>query len=1128
MTVATRDLKVTIDAETAKFEAGLERVRRSTMRMEDQLRRADLAAASLDKQLADEAAQAAANRAADMEKLGRGLVAFGAATLAGLGLATKAAIDWESAWAGVRKTVEGSDAEMAALEAELRNLATTLPATHAEIAGVAEAAGQLGVGVNDVAAFTEVMIDLGETTNLSAAEAATALARMANIMGTATSDVDRMGSTIVELGNNSATTEAEIVTLATRLAAAGKMAGLSEADVFAFASTLTSVGVEAEAGGTALSKVFTAIGDAVRDGNDDLDVFARVAGVTVDEFSSRFRTDGADAIAAFVEGLGRMQQSGQSTSAVFDELGLADQRLMRALLSTASAGSLLGEQIGMANQAWDENTALVEEAERRYETSEAKIQLAKNALVDLAIDIGGVLLPALVTVVETGTDLLRFFADLPGPIKTAATVLGTLLGTVALLGGGFLLLAPRLAAAHTLMLSLARTSPVLAGGLMTLGSAAAKLTMFGAVAAGVHALLEATREAAPSVGDATQALLNFDDASKRVALDQLIRQATEIQELGDRNWFDHAVAGIAGFGVANVEASRDAKEFNETIEAFDNALASMVQSGHIDQAAESAIVMANALGHTGDEADAFIKGLPGYQDSLKQVANDNQLAAESAEPLDNALADLAVRFGLTGDDAEKAAQDMLDSWAEASGEFVDILGTYSQGLADKEEAEQITAQATADATKDASDSWEDYATDVTLTLDEYLDLLEEQVKAQQDWQINMVILAGRASAGLLAHLAELGPEGAHLVEQLANGTDAELARMEAAFGVRGAEAGQGFALRLSEAGPLWQAIARTQGQETADKLSAALATGKVTWEQILTDYGHLLDEKVPTHKGTKVTVDTSAANLKLKQYVRDIEVTIKAKLQAFLPSFFGGGGGSGGGAASGGWVTPLNPGTYRRGGGVGSYPGHTGQDLPARTGTPVFAARAGRVSRAMTMRGSYGNHVYIDHSGGLQTRYAHLSARNVSSGQIVPARARIGAVGSTGNSTGPHLHFEIRQGGRVLNPRNYMRFGRGGVIEGPGTGTSDHVPIWASNGEFMLRKAAHDYYGTEFMHAINQMQIPRVNQLASGGPVGPTMTAGALGSADISLTVVAPQNEMVATVRRELTYAADAQRRVMV
>ncbi|MFL6142989.1 MAG: phage tail tape measure protein, partial [Labedaea sp.] len=148
-----------------------------------------------------------------LTELGVGMASFGAATVLGLGLAAKAAIDWESAFAGVRKTVDGSDQEIAALEGQLRQLARTLPASHEAIAAVAEAAGQLGIKRADIASFTKVMIDLGNTTNLTADEAATGLAKFSNIMGTSAKDVDRLGSALVALGNDGASTEQDILAM---------------------------------------------------------------------------------------------------------------------------------------------------------------------------------------------------------------------------------------------------------------------------------------------------------------------------------------------------------------------------------------------------------------------------------------------------------------------------------------------------------------------------------------------------------------------------------------------------------------------------------------------------------------------------------------------------------------------------------------------------------------------------------------------------------------------------------------------------------------------------------------------------------------------------------------------------
>lgn len=94
---------------------------------------------------------------------------------------------------------------------------------------------------------------------------------------------------------------------------------------------------------------------------------------------------------------------------------------------------------------------------------------------------------------------------------------------------------------------------------------------------------------------------------------------------------------------------------------------------------------------------------------------------------------------------------------------------------------------------------------------------------------------------------------------------------------------------------------------------------------------------------------------------------------------------------------------------------HAGIDLAAPTGTPVFATGAGRVTAA-NWQGGYGLLVSVNHGAGLQTRYAHLSGIAVRSGQNVKAGDLIGTVGSTGRSTGPHLHYELRRNGQAVNP----------------------------------------------------------------------------------------------------------------
>ncbi|MFD3517700.1 peptidoglycan DD-metalloendopeptidase family protein [Streptomyces sp. NPDC058657] len=150
---------------------------------------------------------------------------------------------------------------------------------------------------------------------------------------------------------------------------------------------------------------------------------------------------------------------------------------------------------------------------------------------------------------------------------------------------------------------------------------------------------------------------------------------------------------------------------------------------------------------------------------------------------------------------------------------------------------------------------------------------------------------------------------------------------------------------------------------------------------------------------------------------------LKDKIVKVAGSLFGGGGGGGGS-----WARPVSAALGTRFGVRGnmwSSGYHTGTDFPAATGTAVRAAANGVVQSALS-GGPYGNHVSIAHGGGLSSLYAHLSSMGVQAGQRVLRGMRIGAVGATGNTTGPHLHFEARRGGRTINPEGYLGYAGGG------------------------------------------------------------------------------------------------------
>jgi murein DD-endopeptidase MepM/ murein hydrolase activator NlpD len=113
---------------------------------------------------------------------------------------------------------------------------------------------------------------------------------------------------------------------------------------------------------------------------------------------------------------------------------------------------------------------------------------------------------------------------------------------------------------------------------------------------------------------------------------------------------------------------------------------------------------------------------------------------------------------------------------------------------------------------------------------------------------------------------------------------------------------------------------------------------------------------------------------------------------------------------------------YRRDPFTGSREFHSGMDLGAPSGTPIYSAGSGEVVFASYHRGGFGNLVVISHGNGIKTYYAHCSKIFVKVGDIVGKGDKISAVGSTGRSTGPHLHFEVELNGKTVDPRGYVKF----------------------------------------------------------------------------------------------------------
>lgn len=393
--------------------------------------------------------------AIDSSGLRSGLAGLGKVALAGVGAAAaaiaalgtaaiKAGIDFESAFAGVKKTVDATDEQLNNLRKDILDMSKEIPLAATEIAGIAEAAGQLGIKTEAISEFTRTMADLGVATNLTSEEAATSLAKLANITQMPQDKFDELGSTVVALGNNLATTEADIVSMSLRLAGTGKQVGMTEDQILSLAGAASSVGLAAELGGSAFSRVLGMMQLAAAKGGDQLQGFANVAGMTGEQFKKAFEEDAAGALVKFIEGLGEAEASGKSAIEVISELGDIDGlstldtvAVRDALLRAAGASEVFAESLEIGAQAWDENNALTKEAEQRYATLESRLVMMKNSASSLGIAVYEGLKGPLGEVVSYATEAMNqleaAFSEggFSGLISTLGTVLGEAVTEVA-------------------------------------------------------------------------------------------------------------------------------------------------------------------------------------------------------------------------------------------------------------------------------------------------------------------------------------------------------------------------------------------------------------------------------------------------------------------------------------------------------------------------------------------------------------------------------------------------------------------------------------------------------------------------------------------------------------------------
>lgn len=677
----------------------------------------------------------------------------------------QASMDFESAMTGVAKTTDLTDEELADMSDAIKAMSTEIPASTTEIAAVAEAAGQLGIQKDALLDFTRVMTMLGTATNMTAEDAATALARFANITGMSADNYDRLGAVIVDLGNNFATTESEITQMGTRLASGGKLAGLTEPQIMALAAAMSSVGIEAEAGGTAMTQTLNAIEKAVATGEDSLQSFADVAGMSADSFAEMWNTDALGALTAFIRGLGNLDEQGESAVLVLEDLGLTGIRQSNMLKSLALAADQMDSAVQTANTAWDENIALTNEANKRYATTQSKLDMMQNAYNNLKVAVGDAFTPALRDAYDAGTDVLNvlgeFVQENPALVKGVATFTGVV-------GGATVALTAYAAISKVIKaLDIATTFGGMAGPIM-LG-----VTAVAALAGGIVAMADAAEDrAAPSVKELTEAARDmnealadaksgFDDSvgstmATATVAEQYIDRLKELDSVGEKttaqqqeyhgilmklvetipelsSYIDLENDSIDG-GTAALEANTDAWVENARAQAYQNEL-SEIYAKYADVEIERAKRRAELT----DAEEAAHEATQAYNDAL---AKQNALYAEAQKKADAYYEETGVLRDaeyFLGDEINAVNDEVTDAniaWIEAATHVTNLKEAIEEDnnalSAADEEIQAVTDayESLTEATDDSTEATENASRGQT-ELNTEISNVKERVEALQ-------------------------------------------------------------------------------------------------------------------------------------------------------------------------------------------------------------------------------------------------------------------------------------------------------------------------------------------------------------------------------------------------------------
>ena len=642
-----------------------------------------------------------------MSRMGEGMASVGdsltthvtAPLLAAATYSMKAGVDIDTALTGVRKTVDATEQEYDALRDAAIEYSKTNAVSATDTLNAEELAGQLGVAKENLEQFAHVATGLDIATNMNVEQASTNLARFANLtnMGKlegeeASRAYEAYGNVIVGLGNNLATTESEISDFSLRMASAGTQAGMSEPEIMGIAGAMSSLGLEAQAGGSAFSKTISDISIQVATGGENLEKYAQVAGTTADEFAKKWKDDAAGAFVDFINGLAN---GSEDINVVLEDLGISELRQSDAMRRLAGNTELVSDAMELANEQWDKGTALSDEVANKNDSQAAKWQMVQNRINAVAAELGGPLADAALDAIDAAGPLIekiegmaRAFTDMSREEQFATIQ-------------------------HVAMVAAA--GPLLSTGGRIVDS-------IGKVTTGIGKGIEAAvrfRSALKGGAEGGEALGTALNLNSAVALPS----ATAA----------FATLGIALAGIGLAAAAKDWMDARQRARDLDEAVSGLsANTEGLSAALFTGAGDVDAFGTAAGTAKADIDGL------LESVAEHNRRNAETRDSAAESIYMLGqykqVIDECAGAGEVDAAKTAELEWAlrglkDATGE----AWSAEQVLTGEYEDQEGTVKSTKQAIDDLIESKQREAR-VNALQDMYTDAIKEQVKAEQELQ----------------------------------------------------------------------------------------------------------------------------------------------------------------------------------------------------------------------------------------------------------------------------------------------------------------------------------------------------------------------------------------------------------